>query len=47
MFVIESYEGKKLIPSQYAVTQDQLVQEQNLKFVAYTRAKKVLTLCEI
>jgi len=42
VFVIEKFEGKKLIPSQYAITKDQLTQEQNLKFVAYTRAKKEL-----
>ncbi len=47
VFVIERYDGKKLIPSQYAVTADQLKQEENLKFVAYTRAKKKLTLCEL
>jgi len=40
VYLIETFEGKKLIPSQYAVTKDQLTQENNLRFVATTRAKK-------
>lgn len=47
VFVIERFEGKNLIPNQHAVTKDQLVQEQNLKFVSYTRAKKQLVLVEL
>lgn len=42
VFVIETYDGKDLIPNQYAVTEDQLVQEKNLKFVAVTRSKQEL-----
>jgi DNA helicase-2/ATP-dependent DNA helicase PcrA len=42
VFVIESSDGKNLIPSSYAVTPDQLRQEKNLLFVAVTRAKKEL-----
>lgn len=42
VFVIEVFEGKQLIPSPYAVTPDQLIQERNLRFVAYTRARKEL-----
>lgn len=42
VFIIESFGGKTLIPSTYAVTSDQKRQEHNLKFVAYTRAKKEL-----
>jgi DNA helicase-2/ATP-dependent DNA helicase PcrA len=39
---ITHYDRKKLIPSSYAVTEDQLVQEKNLEFVAITRAKTTL-----
>jgi superfamily I DNA/RNA helicase len=42
VFVIETFEKKKLIPNKYAVTKDQLVQEKNLQFVAVTRAKEEL-----
>lgn len=42
VFLIEKYEGKDLIPNQYAVTKEQLVQEKNLRFVSYTRSKKKL-----
>lgn len=42
VFLIDTYEGKKLIPSPYAVTKDQLIQEKNLQFVAVTRAKHEL-----
>jgi DNA helicase II / ATP-dependent DNA helicase PcrA len=44
VFVIESFDNKRLIPSDYAVTKEQKVQETNLKFVAYTRAKRQLVL---
>ena len=47
VFVIERYEGKRLIPSQYAVTKDQKTQETNLRFVAYTRAKNELVLLNL
>lgn len=42
VFVIESFEKKKLMPSRYAELQWELIQEQNIMFVAYTRAKKSL-----
>jgi len=42
VFLIEKYEGKRLIPSEYAVKKWELEQEQNLLFVAITRAKEKL-----
>lgn len=42
VFLIESFEGKKLIPSPYANQQWELVQENNVNYVAHTRAKKAL-----
>lgn len=42
VFIINTYEGKTLIPSPYAHTPGQLKQENNLKFVSITRAKKEL-----
>jgi len=42
VFFIERFDGKKLIPSPYAITKDALRQEKNLLFVAITRAKKKL-----
>ena len=42
VFIIEKFDGKILLPSPYAVSPDQLIQEENLKFVALTRAKKEL-----
>jgi DNA helicase-2/ATP-dependent DNA helicase PcrA len=39
---ITHYEDKRLIPSPYASTPDQLLQEKNLEFVAITRAKSEL-----
>ena len=42
VFIIERFEGKDLIPSPYATQPWQITQEMNLKFVAYTRAKKQL-----
>lgn len=42
VFIIETYGGKKLIPSSYAVTKAQLIQERNLQFVSISRAKKEL-----
>lgn len=47
VFIIEKYDGKKLIPSDYAVTTDQKVQERNLSFVACTRAKNELVYLEL
>lgn len=47
VFIIETYEGKKLIPSSYAVTKDQKVQERNLQFVSISRAKKELVYLNI
>lgn len=46
-FVIEKYEGKNLIPSQFAITEDQLTSERNLKFVSLTRAKKELVILHL
>lgn len=42
VFVIETFDRQPLIPSKYAITPDQLRQERNLRFVAYTRARKEL-----
>lgn len=39
VFFIETFEGKKLIPSIYATKEWELEQEKNLMFVAITRAK--------
>lgn len=40
VFFIETYKKEKLLPSKYAVLDWQKEQENNLLFVAYTRAKK-------
>jgi DNA helicase-2/ATP-dependent DNA helicase PcrA len=42
VFLIEAYQGKKLMPSMYAEKPEELLQEKNLEFVALTRAKKSL-----
>jgi DNA helicase-2/ATP-dependent DNA helicase PcrA len=42
VFFLQNYKGKQLIPSQYATQKWQLVQEENLRFVATTRAKNEL-----
>ena len=42
VFYLESFEGKKLIPSAYANKAWELDQEKNLLFVAITRAKESL-----
>lgn len=42
VFIMQHYQGKKLIPSQYATQKWQLEQEKNLEFVAITRAKEEL-----
>jgi DNA helicase-2/ATP-dependent DNA helicase PcrA len=47
VFFIEKFEGEKLIPSKYATDEDSKIQEKNLLFVAYTRAKKKLYICNI
>lgn len=39
--------NKHLIPSKFATTEDQLIQEQNLLYVATTRAEESLTYCVI
>lgn len=47
VFIIERFGGAPLIPSQYAITEDQLKQEKNLQFVSITRAKKELVYLHI
>lgn len=47
VFWIRSFEGKKLTPSKYAVTKDQLIQEKNLDFVATSRAKRELVYIDL
>jgi len=47
VFVIEVFDGKKLIPSHYAKQDWELIQERNLMFVAYTRAKQELVLVNL
>lgn len=47
VFLIECFEKQKLIPNKHAVTADQLTQEKNLLFVAYTRAKDELVKVEL
>lgn len=42
VFLMQKYKGKNLIPSPYATQKWQLQQENNLLFVAITRAKKKL-----
>lgn len=42
VFYIERFEGKRMLPSPYAVKDWEIVQENNLKFVMLTRAKKSL-----
>lgn len=42
VFLINTFEGKKLIPNKYAVTKDQLTQEKNLLFIASTRSQEEL-----
>jgi superfamily I DNA/RNA helicase len=42
VFIIETFEGNKLVPSSFAVTKDQKIQESNLQFVMITRAKREL-----
>jgi|SRR5690606_15976444 len=42
VFYLTHYDGKKLIPSKYATTKEQLIQERNLDYVARTRHKQQL-----
>ena len=42
VFVIERFNGQKMMPSPYAIMEWQKIQERNLLFVALTRAKKSL-----
>lgn len=42
VFIIVEYNKTPLIPSKYAVTEDQQRQEKNLRFVSITRAKREL-----
>lgn len=47
VFVLESFFGKQLIPSEYADQDWEMVQEKNLEFVAYTRSKSELILFDV
>lgn len=47
VFFMKTYKGKQLIPSQYATQKWQIVQENNLEFVAITRAKSELVYFEM
>lgn len=47
VFLIERFENKNLIPSPYATLPWELTQENNLRYVAYTRAKKQLILLSL
>lgn len=47
IFIIERYEGQKLLPSKYANQPWEKTQEKNLEFVGYTRAKKELVFCDL
>lgn len=42
VFLVTHFDGKQLIPSSYAVRHHEIVQENNVLFVALTRAKKSL-----
>lgn len=44
VFLIERFNKKRLIPSEYAIQDHEIIQERNLSFVAYTRSKKDLIL---
>jgi hypothetical protein len=46
VFFIEVFCKKKLLPSEYAVLQWQKIQEDNLLFVTYTRAKQEFVFVE-
>lgn len=47
VFLIEKYNGDTTLPSPFAMKQWEHVQERNLEFVAYTRAKKELIFIDI
>lgn len=47
IFLITHYAGEQLMPSKYAITDKQKIQEKNLMFVAYTRAKEELHFIKI
>lgn len=40
VYMVDTFQGKALIPSEYATTDMELIQEKNLLFVAITRAKE-------
>lgn len=47
VFIIENYNDQKLLPSPRAVLNWEKIQERNLEFVAYTRAKKELIFTDL
>lgn len=47
VFLITKFDGNKLMPWKYATQAWELIQEKNLMFVAYTRAKEELVLVEL
>ena len=47
VFIIESFRGKILSPSEYATSKHELVAEANISFVAATRSKEELILVEL
>lgn len=47
VFVIESHNKKALMPSEYATQEWELIQEKNLAFVCYTRAKESTILIDL
>lgn len=47
VFIIESFEGKKLIPSPYALLEHEKISERNISFVGCTRAKTSLIKIEL
>ena len=47
VFLIDRFEGEKLLPSKHAKDEESLIQEKNLEFVAYTRAKNKLFIINI
>lgn len=44
VFIIERFNNDRLLPSKYALQEHELIQERNLAFVGYTRAKEELVL---
>lgn len=47
VFLIEKFDGEKLLPSKYAVKEHELIQERNLEFVGLTRSKNELVFCDV